>query len=76
MSEKSGNLHNVITYNVIWANQKTESFEYHWNLTCTCALSRHFVKNWTSFQVSVDTLIDLNSPFSIIGGPKVVQQFK
>ena len=28
-SQKCGNLRYAITYNV-WANQKTESFEYHW----------------------------------------------
>jgi len=30
LSKKCGNLHYAIMYNVIWANQKTESFEYHW----------------------------------------------
>jgi len=28
--QKCGNLRYAITYNVIWANYKTESFEYHW----------------------------------------------
>jgi len=28
--QKCGNLHYAIRCNVIWANQKTESFEYHW----------------------------------------------
>jgi len=28
--QKHGNLRYAVTYNVIWANQKTESFEYHW----------------------------------------------
>jgi len=28
--QKRGNLHYTVTYNVILANQKTESFEYHW----------------------------------------------
>jgi len=28
--QKGGNLRYAIAYNVIWANQKTESFEYHW----------------------------------------------
>jgi len=28
--QKCGNLLYAITYNVIWANHKTESFEYHW----------------------------------------------
>ena len=28
--QKCGNLRYTMTYNVIWANQKTESFEYHW----------------------------------------------
>ena len=28
--QKYGNLHNAITYNIILANQKTESVEYHW----------------------------------------------
>ena len=27
---KRGNLRFAITYSVIWANQKTELFEYHW----------------------------------------------
>jgi len=28
--QKCGNLHYAIIYNVIWANHKTEHFEYHW----------------------------------------------
>jgi len=28
--QKCGNLRYAITYNVIWANQRTESFERHW----------------------------------------------
>ena len=28
--QKCGKLRYTMTYNVIWANQKTESFEYHW----------------------------------------------
>jgi len=31
-STKGGNLPNVTTHNVIWANQKTESFVYRWLL--------------------------------------------
>ena len=36
--QKGGNLHYTITYNVIWANQKTGSFVYHW----LCALATSF----------------------------------
>ena len=32
---KGGNSHNAIIHNVIWKNQKTESFVYHW--LCPCA---------------------------------------
>ena len=28
--QKCGNLHYAILYNLIWTNQRTESFEYHW----------------------------------------------
>jgi len=28
--QKGENLRYAITYKVIWANQKTESFVYHW----------------------------------------------
>ena len=28
--QKHGNLRYAITYNVIWANQMTESFKYQW----------------------------------------------
>ena len=28
--QKCGNLRYIITYIAIWANQKTESFEYQW----------------------------------------------
>jgi len=34
--QKCGNLHYAIIYNVIWANHKTEPFEYHW--LCTLAM--------------------------------------
>ena len=51
--QKHQNLCHAITYNVIWANQKTESFEYHWlpalamfDVTSFCAIlsgiRRHF----------------------------------
>ena len=28
--QKGGNLYYAITYNVFWANQKNESFVFHW----------------------------------------------
>jgi len=34
--QKRGNLRYAITYNVIWANQKTKSFEYHWSAHLQC----------------------------------------
>jgi len=42
---KGGKLHYVITHNVFWANQKTESFGYKWqratfDLTCLPAIVR------------------------------------
>ena len=53
--KNSGNLHYAITYNVIWANQKTESFEYHWLRALAMVwlneLSHHFVGHWMLFQV-------------------------
>ena len=40
--QKCGNLRYAVTYIVIWANQKTESFEYHW----LCALAMFDVMNF------------------------------
>jgi len=38
--QKCGNLRYAITYNVIWANQKTESFEVHWFMrTCNVCIT-------------------------------------
>jgi len=53
--QKCRNLRYAITYNVIWANQKTESFEYDWllalaNFVWHNEISRYFVGHWTSFQ--------------------------
>jgi len=51
--QKHRNFRYAITY-VIWANQKTESFEHHWLhaiVMLMSELSRHFVGHRTSFQV-------------------------
>ena len=60
-STKGGNFSNVITHNVIWANQKSEYFMYRWlhahamfNVMCFprigWSIRRHFMH-------SVNTLI-------------------
>jgi len=53
--QKRGNLSNAILYNVIWANKKTESFEYHW----LCAFAMFDV---TSFASDIQTIQSSNWP--------------
>ena len=50
---KCGNLRYLITFKIIWANQKTELFEYYClrarAMVWRYGLFRHFVKHQTSF---------------------------
>jgi len=39
---QGGNLHNVITDNVIWANQRTELFVYRWLRALAMSEVTHF----------------------------------
>jgi len=52
---KGGNLHYVIKYNVIWANQKTESFVYHW----LCPLAKFDRMCFPAFVGALDVILSV-----------------
>ena len=57
VSTKGGNLHNIIMYNIIWANQKTESFVYHW----LCGHAMFDVTCFPAFVVATDVILSIMS---------------
>ena len=55
--QKGGTLCYAITYNVIWANQKTGSFVYHWLRALATSFSAILSGIGRHFKRSVDTSI-------------------
>jgi len=54
---RGGKLCNVITHNVVWANQKTESFMYHW----LCTLAMFDVNVLSAFVRASDVILRIQS---------------
>ena len=56
--QNGGNVPYAMTYNVIWANQKTGSFVHHWLRALAKRFHAILSGNGRHFKRSVDTSID------------------